>query len=963
MLLNKISMLAVVKTCPTMLTKTIMFYSASSSSYVPHVAESTHEHTDDELTDQEAKQIEADDQAIQTILMRSTIGAQEFQAKLFNEWEKFKSTEGESIESYYHRFSKTQLLIAQKEVVGIQLQAEEFDLMVAAGDIDYIEDVNANCVLMANLHQASTSGIQIGKAPIYDSDGTSENDSNVIPDASSVEQSGGTVDQNPATAEEIRAHFESLYNNLATKVERVNMVNRKMRETNADLTTELARYKSQEKCFEINQEKYDTLERGYQKSVYQEQCLTKKIDALHLSSAKQITTLNEEIANLNNQLSKEKSIVSNLQHENKQLKSDFKIRGDTATCSRDLFKNESIEQRNKTGKLCKNKKLYEVFVSQKAKSREQVYFSNTSKTANVSKSFSIPDTESSDDIPSVARKFLNEVKDTLVTLQRVVKHSMNGNITNLSSSTHQEIHKIFKDKIVPIVNQVDTKVLENENDLLLRAVVSQDIMSIVQKNSVVDTFDLQTELNRTKEKLESCIIKKEKEYATLWNDWYKKYEECKYDKILYDKAYNDMQNQIEWLQAQLGDLKGKSINTKRASNTLDHLSQKLEDENVSLEFRVKNYAKENAHLKTTYKNLFDSINVTQAQTKGITDSLQNKLNDMIYENTKLIAQLFDKASEQKNTTKGVDNTAKIRRPQPRNNKKNDRVPSASKSSGMKNKEVDVEEHHRNFPMSKNKRHISSECNNIKLAIQNDQSKVVYGICKRCLITANHDVCVLNYVNAMNYRDTKQSTNVSNIENKKKQNLNVKKPKKVHSKERLVSPTPSELSIFRNLKLLINFVWKFLGTVRFGNDHIAAILDLEEKEKKALHPPKPVPNSKKRLHLLHMDLCGPMRVASINGNRVYNRRTKKIMETMNITFNELLAMAFEQRNSKLGLQGITSGQTSSGLDLTYTPLTITSQKPSKHELDLLLEAMYDDYIGGQPIAAPRTAPVASAPQVP
>nr|GFC04640.1 retrovirus-related Pol polyprotein from transposon TNT 1-94 [Tanacetum cinerariifolium] len=27
----------------------------------------------------------------------------------------------------------------------------------------------------------------------------------------------------------------------------------------------------------------------------------------------------------------------------------------------------------------------------------------------------------------------------------------------------------------------------------------------------------------------------------------------------------------------------------------------------------------------------------------------------------------------------------------------------------------------------------------------------------------------------------------------------------------------------NLKLLINFVWKFLGTVRSGNDHVAAIL--------------------------------------------------------------------------------------------------------------------------------------------
>nr|GFB15245.1 retrovirus-related Pol polyprotein from transposon TNT 1-94 [Tanacetum cinerariifolium] len=27
----------------------------------------------------------------------------------------------------------------------------------------------------------------------------------------------------------------------------------------------------------------------------------------------------------------------------------------------------------------------------------------------------------------------------------------------------------------------------------------------------------------------------------------------------------------------------------------------------------------------------------------------------------------------------------------------------------------------------------------------------------------------------------------------------------------------------NLKLLVNFVWKFMGTVRFGNDHVAAIL--------------------------------------------------------------------------------------------------------------------------------------------
>nr|GFA42315.1 hypothetical protein [Tanacetum cinerariifolium] len=57
-------------------------------------------------------------------------------------------------------YLQTQLLIAQKEEAGIQLQAEEYDLMAAAADLDEIEEVNANCILMANLQQASTSGTQ-----------------------------------------------------------------------------------------------------------------------------------------------------------------------------------------------------------------------------------------------------------------------------------------------------------------------------------------------------------------------------------------------------------------------------------------------------------------------------------------------------------------------------------------------------------------------------------------------------------------------------------------------------------------------------------------------------------------------------------------------------------------------------------------------------------------------------------
>nr|GEU46502.1 hypothetical protein [Tanacetum cinerariifolium] len=78
-------------------------------------------------------------------------------------------------------------------------------------------------------------------------------------------------------------------------------------------------------------------------------------------------------------------------------------------------------------------------------------------------------------------------------------------------------------------------------------------------------------------------------------------------------------------------------------------------------------------------------------------------------------------------------------------------------------------------------------------------------------------------------------------------------------------------------------------------------------------------------------------------RVYNRRTKKIIETMNVTFDDLSVMVFEQSSLKSKLQSMTSKKIGSRLDLTYAPLTITTQQPTECEFDLLFEAMYDDHI--------------------
>nr|GEY10721.1 hypothetical protein [Tanacetum cinerariifolium] len=66
------------------------------------------------------------------------------------------------------------LVVARAEGNAAGHNAEEFDLMATATNLNEIEEVNGNCILMANLQQASTSGTQTDKAPIYDLNGSAE---------------------------------------------------------------------------------------------------------------------------------------------------------------------------------------------------------------------------------------------------------------------------------------------------------------------------------------------------------------------------------------------------------------------------------------------------------------------------------------------------------------------------------------------------------------------------------------------------------------------------------------------------------------------------------------------------------------------------------------------------------------------------------------------------------------------
>nr|GEV08321.1 hypothetical protein [Tanacetum cinerariifolium] len=511
----------------------------------------------------------------------SDIGIQEKKAKLFNEWERFTSNEGESIESYYHRFLK---LIND-------LKRNKHFLEKIASNLKFLNNLQPKWSRHVTIVHQTKDLHTADYTQLYDFLKYNQKEN---PRVQNVGNQNGLIgvqgngNQNhigngnlvvvraEGTAARQNGNQIRCYNCRGVGHYARNCTVRPRRRNAAYLQTQLLIAQKEEVGIQLQAEVYDLMDAAADLDEIEEKMALGYQNPFYLKQAQK----------------KQQSLYDGkvlLEKHDPPVVHDSKETLQLAQKSRDKMK-----QMNKEIKLANYTKINHlsgVFVPQKALSREELYFSKNSKTANVSKSFLIPNEDLLDDTtPSVVRKFLNEVKSTIVTLERVVKQRMIIETHNWASSAHQELHKIEADDSL-----VKHKALELEIERLLKAVVSQDIMIIVQNESVVDTSDLQTELERTKERFENCIIKKETEYAKLWNDWYKKYDECKYDKISYDKAYKDMQQKIERLQAQLGNLKGKSKDTSSVSNTRNPLSQKLENKIVELEFQVLNYARENAH--------------------------------------------------------------------------------------------------------------------------------------------------------------------------------------------------------------------------------------------------------------------------------------------------------------------------------------------------------------------------------
>ncbi|GJU37819.1 retrovirus-related pol polyprotein from transposon TNT 1-94 [Tanacetum coccineum] len=116
------------------------------------------------------------------------------------------------------------------------------------------------------------------------------------------------------------------------------------------------------------------------------------------------------------------------------------------------------------------------------------------------------------------------------------------------------------------------------------------------------------------------------------------------------------------------------------------------------------------------------------------------------------------------------------------------------------------------------------------------------------------------------------------------------------------------SVIRTLKLL--FVNTPASFLKFEKDHLCSAYAMGKSKKKP-YKPKSEDTNQEKLYLLHMDLCGPMRVASVNGKKYilvivddYSRFTwVKCLRTYNGT--EFVNQTLREYYKKVGISHETS----------------------------------------------------------
>ncbi|GJY03133.1 integrase, catalytic region, zinc finger, CCHC-type containing protein [Tanacetum coccineum] len=259
--------------------------------------------------------------------------------------------------------------------------------------------------------------------------------------------------------------------------------------------------------------------------------------------------------------------------------------------------------------------------------------------------------------------------------------------------------------------------------------------------------------------------------------------------------------------------------------------EKLENENVSLAFQVQSLVKERENIKLEYQNLFDSIKKTRVQSQEEINELIENVNQKTYSYGDVRAKnqdLLITISELKTKLKNIEKDAtSVRRPLSRG--------SSSKISVLlntKNHSEDVEVSVR----TNKKTNVTSKKNVIqtkKIVISVDvknapkANDVLCVSCDKNVLTPFHDKCLAKYKLNVNSNVRRALFTTPRTEKYKSLDTTyvVTKTSRTNVVIQIVLwivDNSCSKHMTGNLKLLKNFVEKFMETVCFGNDHFAAI---------------------------------------------------------------------------------------------------------------------------------------------
>ncbi|GJS84382.1 retrovirus-related pol polyprotein from transposon TNT 1-94 [Tanacetum coccineum] len=212
------------------------------------------------------------------------------------------------------------------------------------------------------------------------------------------------------------------------------------------------------------------------------------------------------------------------------------------------------------------------------------------------------------------------------------------------------------------------------------------------------------------------------------------------------------------------------------------------------------------------------------------------------------------------TSTGVTYRTSVSRPQLRSTQLKDKV--VKNNSQVKFKKTKVEDHHRISSFSNTK---SVTTYNDSLKSKTSNVNVLCANCGKCVFNLNHDACVSKFINDVNARTKKpQVVPISARKPKRQTNQYVATP---HKK---TVASESTIQKFKNYFRMLYIATPHKKTVASESTIHPPLILLQikylGKAKKSSFKTKTVPSSKGRLHLLHMDLCGLMRVESINGKK-------------------------------------------------------------------------------------------------